>query len=448
MPQRIRRFLAGFGVYLDRRMLALFFLGFSSGLPRLLVYSTLSFWLSKEGLSIKTVGLFASTALPYNVKFLWAPLVDRFRLPFLADWLGLRRAWMVLSQVGLVGAIVALSKVDVGAEPLLTAQLAILVAVFSATQDIVIDAFRIEILKDEEQGAGAAMAVFGYRISMLVASAGALYLVAAFGSWSTAYLIMALFMSVGLVTTLLLKEPEIEREQVRAQSSVLGTLKEHFKLGVFNPFADFLKRDGAFLVILFVVFFKFGEAMLGTMVNPFLYKSGLNFSATEIANISKTFGTVATILGIFAGGAAVRRLGLLRSLWITGILQMVSNLVYTGQALLGANVSMLAVTVGVDNFAGGLGTAAFVAYLSSLCSKRYTATQYALLTALSGTLHTLVAASAGFIVTFFGADPKAEQISPSAWAQYFALTAVMAIPGLALLWWMSRRGLTALPENP
>ena len=448
MPQRIRRFLAGFGVYLDRRMLALFFLGFSSGLPRLLVYSTLSFWLSKEGLSIKTVGLFASTALPYNVKFLWAPLVDRFRLPFLADWLGLRRAWMVLSQVGLVGAIVALSKVDVGAEPLLTAQLAILVAVFSATQDIVIDAFRIEILKDEEQGAGAAMAVFGYRISMLVASAGALYLVAAFGSWSTAYLIMALFMSVGLVTTLLLKEPEIEREQVRAQSSALGTLKEHFKLGVFNPFADFLKRDGAFLVILFVVFFKFGEAMLGTMVNPFLYKSGLNFSETEIANISKTFGTVATILGIFAGGAAVRRLGLLRSLWITGILQMVSNLVYTGQALLGANVSMLAVTVGVDNFAGGLGTAAFVAYLSSLCSKRYTATQYALLTALSGTLHTLVAASAGFIVTFFGADPKAEQISPSAWAQYFALTAVMAIPGLALLWWMSRRGLTALPENP
>jgi len=448
LPQRIRRFLAGFGVYLDRRMLALFFLGFSSGLPRLLVYSTLSFWLSKEGLSIKTVGLFASTALPYNVKFLWAPLVDRFRLPFLANWLGLRRAWMVLSQVGLVGAIVALSKVDVGAEPLLTAQLAILVAVFSATQDIVIDAFRIEILKDEEQGAGAAMAVFGYRISMLVASAGALYLVAAFGSWSTAYLIMALFMSVGLVTTLLLKEPEIEREQVRAQSSALGTLKEHFKLGVFNPFADFLKRDGAFLVILFVVFFKFGEAMLGTMVNPFLYKSGLNFSATEIANISKTFGTVATILGIFAGGAAVRRLGLLRSLWITGILQMVSNLVYTGQALLGANVSMLAVTVGVDNFAGGLGTAAFVAYLSSLCSKRYTATQYALLTALSGTLHTLVAASAGFIVTFFGADPKAEQISPSAWAQYFALTAVMAIPGLALLWWMSRRGLTALPENP
>ena len=448
MPQRIRRFLAGFGVYLDRRMLALFFLGFSSGLPRLLVYSTLSFWLSKEGLSIKTVGLFASTALPYNVKFLWAPLVDRFRLPFLADWLGLRRAWMVLSQVGLVGAIVALSKVDVGAEPLLTAQLAILVAVFSATQDIVIDAFRIEILKDEEQGAGAAMAVFGYRISMLVASAGALYLVAAFGSWSTAYLIMALFMSVGLVTTLLLKEPEIEREQVRAQSSALGTLKEHFKLGVFNPFADFLKRDGAFLVILFVVFFKFGEAMLGTMVNPFLYKSGLNFSETEIADISKTFGTVATILGIFAGGAAVRRLGLLRSLWITGILQMVSNLVYTAQALLGANVSMLAVTVGVDNFAGGLGTAAFVAYLSSLCSKRYTATQYALLTALSGTLHTLVAASAGFIVTFFGADPKAEQISPSAWAQYFALTAVMAIPGLALLWWMSRRGLTALPENP
>ena len=448
MPQRIRRFLAGFGVYLDRRMLALFFLGFSSGLPRLLVYSTLSFWLSKEGLSIKTVGLFASTALPYNVKFLWAPLVDRFRLPFLADWLGLRRAWMVLSQVGLVGAIVALSKVDVGAEPLLTAQLAILVAVFSATQDIVIDAFRIEILEDEEQGAGAAMAVFGYRISMLVASAGALYLVAAFGSWSTAYLIMALFMSVGLVTTLLLKEPEIEREQVRAQSSALGTLKEHFKLGVFNPFADFLKRDGAFLVILFVVFFKFGEAMLGTMVNPFLYKSGLNFSETEIADISKTFGTVATILGIFAGGAAVRRLGLLRSLWITGILQMVSNLVYTAQALLGANVSMLAVTVGVDNFAGGLGTAAFVAYLSSLCSKRYTATQYALLTALSGTLHTLVAASAGFIVTFFGADPKAEQISPSAWAQYFALTAVMAIPGLALLWWMSRRGLTALPENP
>jgi len=448
LPQRIRRFLAGFGVYLDRRMLALFFLGFSSGLPRLLVYSTLSFWLSKEGLSIKTVGLFASTALPYNVKFLWAPLVDRFRLPFLADWLGLRRAWMMLSQVGLVGAIVALSKVDVGAEPLLTAQLAILVAVFSATQDIVIDAFRIEILEDEEQGAGAAMAVFGYRISMLVASAGALYLVAAFGSWSTAYLIMALFMSVGLVTTLLLKEPEIEREQVRAQSSVLGTLKEHFKLGVFNPFADFLKRDGAFLVILFVVFFKFGEAMLGTMVNPFLYKSGLNFSETEIADISKTFGTVATILGIFAGGAAVRRLGLLRSLWITGILQMVSNLVYTAQALLGANVSMLAVTVGVDNFAGGLGTAAFVAYLSSLCSKRYTATQYALLTALSGTLHTLVAASAGFIVTFFGADPKAEQISPSAWAQYFALTAVMAIPGLALLWWMSRRGLTALPENP
>ncbi|MEZ4460875.1 MAG: AmpG family muropeptide MFS transporter [bacterium] len=393
-------------------MIGLFFLGFSSGLPRLLVYSTLTFWLMEVGLDIKTVGLFSATATPYNLKFLWAPLLDRLRLPWLAEMLGNRRAWILATQVGLIAAIAALALTNPAVTPVLTGALAIAVATLSASQDVVIDAYRVDLLDDEEQGSGAAMAVFGYRIAMLVAGAGALYVATYTQSWTQTYLLMAALMGVGVITTLLLPRSEEIVEQ-------LGGFVEHLREGVIGPFKDFLTRPSWLWVLLFVLTFKLGDSLAGTMTNPFLIDLG--FSKTEIADVSKVFGVFASLVGVSLGGLMVRRLGVVGSLWVAGVVQLLSNFMFCLQAYLGKNVYSLVAMVGVENLTGGLGTAAFVAYLSGLCNRRYTATQYALLTAVSSVLHTLFGMGTGFVVHEVG------------WLTYFGLTALCALPGLAVL---------------
>jgi PAT family beta-lactamase induction signal transducer AmpG len=398
-------------------MIGLFFLGFASGLPRLLVYSTLTFWLMEVGLDIKAVGLFSATATPYNLKFLWAPLLDRVRIPFLALMLGNRRAWMLLTQLGLVGAIAGLALTNPAITPLWTGVLAILVATLSASQDVVIDAYRVELLEDEAQGSGAAMAVFGYRIAMLVAGAGALYMATWSGSWTITYLSMAAMMSVGIVTTLLVSRPPVELEPETG-------LRSHFIDGIIGPFRDFLSRPSWVLILLFVLTFKLGDSMAGTMTNPFLIDIG--FSKIEIADVSKVFGVFASLIGVSLGGLMVRRAGIVGALWVAGAVQLASNFMFCLQAYIGRNLYSLVAMVGIENLTGGLGTAAFVAYLSSLCNKRYTATQYALLTAMSSILHTFLGMGTGYLVASID------------WFWYFALTALIAVPGLVFLWLLRR----------
>ena len=413
------------GVYADRRMAVLAFLGFSSGLPLLLVYSTLTFWLIEEGLDIESVGLFAATALPYSLKFLWAPVLDRLSVPVLGAIFGLRRGWLLLTQIGLMGAIALLAMSEPGVQPMLCAAAALLVAFLSASQDVVVDAYRIERLDDEEQGAGAAAAVFGYRMGMLVASAGALHIAQWSGDWQLTYVAMSALMLVGVVTTLSCAEParDVEDEPDRGKLA-------HLKEGVIGPLKNFAARPGWLVVACFVVLYKLGDALANTMVNPLL--ADLEFSNTVIANIAQTWGLAASIIGIFIGGLIVRQIGIVGALWVGGVLQMVTNLMLTLQASVGQDAQLLTVTIGVQNLSGGLGTAAFVAYLSALCHEKFTATQYAILTALAAALQTATSTGAGFAVSQLG------------WAHYFIATAVAAVPGLVLLYWLSSRDITGL----
>lgn len=413
--------LAALEVYADRRMLAIGLLGFSSGLPRLLVYSTLTFWLLEHGLSITAVGLFAATGLPYNFKFAWAPLLDRLRIPLLTRVLGLRRGWLLVLQLGVMASLVALSRTNPGVDPFAVAAAALVVATFSASQDVVIDAVRVELLADDEQGAGAAAVVFGYRIGMLVASAGALYLAAATESWPLTYLAMAGCMLLGVLTTLLMREPASSAATVADDRP----LPQQVVDAVVGPFRDFLQRPGTLLILAFIILYKLGDALAGTMTNPLLV--ALEFEKTTIANVAKTFGLVASIGGVFLGGALVRKLGVVRALWVSGFLQMGSNLLFTAQAMVGKSVALLVATIGIENLSGGLGTAAFVAYLSALCNKRYTATQYAFLTAASSVLQTVISTSSGALAQALG------------WPLYFTMTTAAALPGLALLWVLQRR---------
>jgi len=418
----MNRFLDAARVYLDPRMVVLFFLGFSSGLPRLLVYGTLAFWLIEEGLSIAAVGLFAATSAPYSLKFLWAPLLDRVPIPGLSRMLGIRRSWMLLTQLGLATSIAGLAMTSPGTNPGLTAILAVIVSAWSASQDIVIDAYRVERLEAQEQGAGAAVAVFGYRIAMLVAGAGALYIATWLGDWSLTYFIMAGLMGVGVITTLICAEPVRELTRLTGSAAFLDA--------VVGPFKNFFVREGWWAFLTFVILYKLGESLAGVMVNPFLLE--LEFTKVEIANVAKTYGLIASIAGVFLGGLVVRALGIVPALWIGGILQMASNLMFVLQAHVGHDVGVLIATIGIENLTGGLGTAALVAYLSALCNRTYTATQYACLTALSSLASTLLSGSSGFLVEMMG------------WGPYFWFTAAAAIPGLIVLWFIAARKITGL----
>lgn len=425
-------------VYLDRRVLSLMFLGFSSGLPLALTGATLAARLERAGVSLTEIGLFGFVGIAYSLKFLWSPLVDRMPLPVLTKRFGRRRGWMLLSQATLMIAIAGLAPVDPGSVGGLgrTVFWAVLVAFASATQDIVIDAYRTEILERSKLGAGAANLVFGYRIAMLVSGGGALIL-AAYGGWTVAYAAMAATMAIGVVTVLVNPEPEVrmtpESERLEAAgASRLAAAPSGLRVvavwlhgAVVCPFAEFMTRPGWAVVLLFIVLYKYGDALLGFMATPFYLRMG--FSLAEIGVISKGWGLAMTLLGAGVGGWMVARFGIMRSLLFCGVLQALSNLVFALQAWVGHSLPMLVVTIGVENLTGGMGTTAFVAYMSSLCNVAYTATQYALLSSLMATARTALAAGGGWLADQTG------------WILFFMLTTVAAVPGLLLLVWMMRR---------
>lgn len=412
-------------VYTTRRQLTVFGLGFSSGLPFPLVYMTLSAWLAESGVSRTEIGLLSLAATAYSLKYLWSPLVDRVPIPILGRLLGRRRSWMLVAQLAVAGAIVGLSRTSPGTDLATTALWAVILAFASATQDIVVDAYRVELLEEHELGAGAANVVFGYRISWLVSSAGCLVLAEWYG-WNTAILAMAAAMAIGITTVLLSREPEARNAAVATSTEARGLAAAWvwIREAIVAPFADFLRRPGWVLVLAFVLFYKYGDYLINVMSNPFYLNLG--FTKTEIAAISKVWGLIATLTGVFLGGLLVAKAGLLRALLIGGVLQALSNLVYVGLALAGASLPWLTLTIAVENLAGGLGTAAFVAYLSSLCSVAYTATQYALLTAFSAIARQVFASIGGWL---------ADQMS---WAWFFGVTTIAALPGLVLLLVMIR----------
>ena len=407
-------------------------MGFSSGLPLALTFATLSFRLAEVGVSRTAIGLFALVGVPYSVKFLWSPLIDRLAIPLFTSHLGRRRGWALAIQPLLALAILALGLVDPRSAPGSTALAALAVAFLSASQDIVIDAYRIELLRPEEQGAGAAATQWGYRFGMLAASAGALYL-ANFGGWGFAYASMAALMLVGMITVWFTPEPGgLSQPEPLPGSTTLARAAAWLRRAVVAPFGDMLTRNGVLAILAFVILYKFGDALAGTMSNP-LYVS-LGFTKVELANIGKIYGFAASLAGLALGGVVVLRLGVMRALLVCGVLQMLSNLMYALQVSAGHSLVALAFTIGVENLTGGMGSAAFVAYLSGLCNIAFTATQYALLSSLAAVGRTTLSASGGALADIVG------------WSPFFILATAACLPGLAILLWIMREEVSRRPR--
>ncbi|MBM3529445.1 MAG: AmpG family muropeptide MFS transporter [Alphaproteobacteria bacterium] len=426
-----------FAIYLKPRVLIVLFLGFASGLPLALSGSTLLVWMREVGVDLGTIGLFALVGTPYTIKFLWAPVVDALDVPVLTRLLGRRRGWLMLSQVLLMAAILILAASNPKFSPLtVVAGAALLVAIASATQDILIDAFRVESLDTTEQAAGMASYVAAYRIGMLVSTAGALYIVSGFealgtgkdAAWSFGYAAMAGLVLIGMATTLLAREPARSAEAAAEHAAhAKDNPVKRVAVAAYGAFSEFLTRDMAVIVLAFVVLYKFCDAFAGTMTAPFVIDLG--FTRTDYANIVKGLGLAATLIGGFAGGFVARAYPLVTCLWLGAFLQMSSNLVFTWQAYMGLNHWALAVSITAENFTGAIGTVIFVAYLSSLCkSPLHTATQFALLTALAAVGRTYLSATSGFLAKETG------------WALFFVFSAAAAIPSMLLLWWLQVRG--------
>ena len=423
-------------VYLKPRVLIVLFLGFSAGLPLALSGSTLQIWMREFGVDLGTIGLLTLVGTPYTIKFLWAPIVDALDVPVLSRLLGRRRGWLVLSQLLLIAAIAFLAFCNPAISPLLVAFGGLLVAAASATQDIVIDAFRVESLDEREQPAGQGAYVAAYRIGMLISTAGVLYLVSGFedggfpkpGAWTASYLTMAALVVVGVITTLVATEPE---KSATADKDHAAHARENpvkrVAVAAYAAFADFLTRDMALVVLAFVLFFKLCDAFAGALTPSFVLDLG--FSRTDYATIVKVGGFFATVIGGIAGGVIARAYPLTTSLWIAAIVQTASNLVFVWQAYMGQDYWALAATITVENFTGAIGTVIFVVYLAALCqSPLHTATQFALLTALAAVARIYIGPITGYVAEAVG------------WKAFFAISALTALPSLALLVWLQRRG--------
>ena len=421
-------------VYFKPRVLIVMFLGFSSGLPLALSGATLLVWMRESGVDLGTIGLFALVGTPYTVKFLWAPMTDALDVPFLSRLLGRRRGWLIFTQILLMAAIVFLGSCNPAAAPGTGCLRR------TACRDRVRntghrgrDAFRVESLPENEQAAGMASYVAAYRIGMLVSTAGALFLVSAIeasgfdkqAAWQWGYVAMAVLVLIGTATALLATEPErsVQAEATHAGQKPFARVSK----AAVGAFRDFLGYDLAFVMLAFVVLFKFTDALSGAMTAPFVIDLG--FTRNEYAAIVKGVGLAALLLGGFAGGFIARALPLAPSLWIGGILQSVANLAFSALAVVGTNTTMLAVAIIAENFTSAIGTVMFVAYLSALCrNPLHTATQYALLTALAAVGRTYLSSGAGFIAKSTG------------WAWFFVICMLAGIPSLLLLAWLQRRG--------
>lgn len=380
-------------------------LGFSSGLPISLTAATLQAWMTVAGAHLRTIEIFGLVGLPYILKFLWSPFMDRFVPPVL----GRRRGWIIITQLGLVTGIGTMAFGSPGDAPWSFAALALLVAFTSASQDIVVDAYRADILHETERGAGVAVFVTGYRIAMLVSGALAFILSDLIG-WRNTYLLMAALMSVGIGAAFF--GPEPERSVVPPRN---------MQEAVWGPLKDFFSRRAAFMILLLIVLYKLADAYAGAMTTPFLIR-GLGFSATDVGAVNKAFGLAALIVGATFGGTLMVKLGLFRSLLMFGILQAVSILSFVLLALAGKSYLFMIIAIALENFTAGMGTTAFLSLLMALCNQRFSATQYALLSSLASLGRIFIAPTSGYVAESTG------------WPVFFFISALAGIPGLLLLW--------------
>lgn len=399
---------------LSRKMLVLLVLGFSSGLPLFLVGSTLKLWLAREGVTLATIGYFSWVGMAYSLKFLWAPLLDRFSLFGNSR----RRSWMMASQIGLAAGFVLMGMLNPQAHLTLMAALAVVIAFFSATQDIAIDAYRREVCDDAELGLGTTVGIYGYRLGMLMAGGIGISFVADQNtnglSWGGLYWVMAALMAVGFFVALMAPEPSA------AEADIPKTLWE----ATWQPFAEFLKRDGAWIVLAFVFLFKLGDALGGAMLNPFYAEMG--FDNQQIGYITKTVGLTAAMLGLLLGGLLIMRLGIYVSLWIFGILQALSTAGFALLTMTGPQSWALALTVVFEDVSAGMGNAAFVAFIASVCNRRYTATQFAILSSIATLGRNFFSGFSGNMVESLG------------WANFFYACGAIAIPGILMLFIMRK----------
>lgn len=384
-------------------MVVAFLMGFYSGLPLLLTGSVLQAWMKEAGVDLATIGWFALVGLPYSLKFVWAPIFDRFALPLL----GRRRGWLVLSQILLACAIAALAFIDPAASRWPIAGLALLITFCSASQDIVIDAYRRETLADQEQGLGASLYVNGYRLGMLLASGGGLILADLVG-FRTVYLLMAAIVASGPLATILATEPPLPEH--RPASLLAATIQ---------PLADFLSRHDSLWILSFILLYKLGDTVASQMTTPFFLDLG--YTKTEIGAVVKLFGFWATVAGGLLGGVLILRIGLYSSLWYFGLVQAASTAVFAVLTVTGASLPALAFVVSFENVSAGLGTAAFVAFMANMTDRRFTATQYALLSSLMGVPRVIASAPSGWLAEHLG------------WSSFFFACALAAAPGLAVL---------------
>ena len=392
----------------DRRYLSILLLGFSSGLPLLLVGSTLRFWLADAKIDIRTIGLFALVSLPYALKFLWSPVFDNTRLPL--GRLGRRRGWGLVIQLCLIVALLLLSTAHPEDDATRIAEMAVVVAFLSASQDIVIDALRIDMLQPAEYAIGGAITALGYRIGMLAAGAGALYL-AQFGDWHVAYRVMAGLVAIGITGMAIAPEPEITLPR--------GTWREWLERSIVQPFADFMTRPRWPVIVAFILTYKLATVLGLSLTSPF-YKS-LGFDKAEVANVTKVFGLAATIAGGFAGAWLVGRAGVWRSLLWCGIAQALALYPFWYLSLAGHSLPVLIAAIGAENVTGAMAATAFGTYIAALCDRRFTATQFALLTSLAALTGETLASTTGYMVVAVG------------WPEFFLLIPLAALPGLALL---------------
>ncbi|MBT8131606.1 MAG: MFS transporter [Gammaproteobacteria bacterium] len=435
-----RSWLESLRLYSQPRVIGITFLGFSAGLPYLLVFSTLSAYLRDIDVSRTTIGYFGLVGTTYSIKVFWAPLIDRLRIPFLTAWLGKRRSWMLIAQLALVAGLTGMALTDPAASLTVFALLAVFVAFASATQDVAIDAWRIEAVPRDWQGIMAAGYVFGYRGALLVSGAGALY-IAEFVSWKAAYLAMAALLVVGVITTFVIREPETnqDRESVMLEQRVIEFMEQRahwperprrlagwFVGAVVGPFVDFFRRHGrtALAILVFIGVYRISDITMGIMANPFYLDMG--FSKSEIASIAKVFGFVMTIVGAALGGLLVARFGFFRPLLLGAVLVAITNLLFAYMATVDKSLQLLALVISADNLSGGIAIAVFIAYLSSLTNVAYTATQYALFSSLMTLPAKLISGLSGMVVDAYG------------YVWFFIYASAIGIPAILMVLYLLR----------
>lgn len=420
----MRRWIKALTIYADPRVFSIFFLGFSSGLPFLLILATLSVWLAEANISKTQIGILAWVTIPYSFKFMWAPLVDHFKIPYLSRFLGQRRGWILSSQVFLIIALLLLGFTNPKENLFITAACAFLVGICSASQDIAIEAYRIEILPRSLIGYGASASVLGYRLGMLVSGAGALYLAAFFESWAITYTLMACCVLIGVIAILLSHEPQKNRTRRSQALPYKGlqtdkNLSKRFDAILIQPFIYFIKRGDWVLILPFILLYKVGDTVLNTMSMPFLIEIG--FSKVEIAHVAKTFGISAMIMGGIIGGILSHKFSLRQNLIFCTTLQLTASAFFMMQASMGHNIPFLFITMGVENLACGMSQVALISYLSTLCQQPNTATHYALLSSFASFSRVILSTAAGWL---------ADQ---TVWSKFYIVISFGCLPALLIV---------------